>query len=257
MGILSKVGRIFFGLATAEMGVQTIYLRKSPYMMLPPHHYPPLVQAVAVYFLGILFVIAGVSIVCGKKGRPVSLMLGFVLLLIFCFYFIPNQFISGTYKDFVEWENAEKELALAGGAFVMASLYPEKTGSPLMVLLTKLIPLGTILFALPIICFGIYHFMGPQDVADYTPAWVPFKIFWAYFCGAALICSGIAIIFKIKPGLIATLLGIMILSWFIILHVPRVVASSSIYLGSEITSAVIALAYSGIAFVIAGKSKIR
>jgi hypothetical protein len=60
---------------------------------------------------------------------------------------------------------------------------------------------------------------------------------------------------KIKAGLAATLLGIMIFIWFIILHVPRVIASPVAYLGSEITSAFIALAYSGIAFVIAGAPK--
>jgi len=47
----------------------------------------------------------------------------------------------------------------------------------------------------------------------------------------------------------------MIFIWFTVLHIPRVIASPAAYLGSEITSAFIALAYSGIAFVIAGASK--
>ena len=59
----------------------------------------------------------------------------------------------------------------------------------------------------------------------------------------------------VKPGLVATLLGTMIFTWFIILHIPRVIASPVAYMGSEVTSALIALAYGGIAFVIAGTVK--
>ena len=49
----------------------------------------------------------------------------------------------------------------------------------------------------------------------------------------------------------------MIFTWFIILHIPRVIASPVAYIGSEVTSAFIALAYSGIAFAIAGAIKRR
>ena len=77
-------------------------------------------------------------------------------------------------------------------------------------------------------------------------------MFWMYFAGAALLGSGIAIILKIKTGLFATLLGAMIFIWFISLHVPRVIASPFADMGGEVTSAILALAYSGTAFVIAG-----
>jgi hypothetical protein len=73
--------------------------------------------------------------------------------------------------------------------------------------------------------------------------------------GVALVGSGIAIIFKIKTGLMAALLGTMIFSWFIILHIPRVIAAPLTDREGEVTSAFLALAYSGIAFAIAGAAK--
>jgi len=82
------------------------------------------------------------------------------------------------------------------------------------------------------------------------PSWIPFPIFWTYFAGAGLLASGLAIILKVKIRLAGTLLGTMILTWFVILHIPRVLDSSVAYLGSEVTSAFLALAYSGIAYVI-------
>jgi hypothetical protein len=253
---LFNIGRILYGLAMAGIGFQIIYYHDFPYWLLPPKHswIPGLV--IIAYIFGILFVLTGACIVFEKKTRTTSLLTGTVLLLIFCFYFIPYEFMdSSRYMHLLQWENAEKELAFCSGAFVIAGSYSETNEKTFYQSLGKLLPFGSILFSIPIISFGILHFLYAKNVADYVPSWVPNRLFWTYLAGTALIGLGLAIILKIKAGLAATLLGIMIFIWFIILHVPRVIASPVAYLGSEITSAFIALAYSGIAFVIAGASK--
>jgi hypothetical protein len=201
----------------------------------------------------VICTLAGLCILFKKWGGEASLLFGGLLLLLFVVYYIPYQFLtSSNYLNLGEWENALKELAFAGGAFVTAGIFPGNYKSPLLRFLQKLVCAGAILFAIPIICFGILHFMEAKDAATLVPAWIPGHLFWIYFCGAALIGSGISIILKIKTGLIAALLGLMIFLWFVLLHISRVVASPAAYLGSEITSAVMALAYSGIALVIAG-----
>ena len=253
---LSNVGRIFFGIAIAVIGFLTIYYSDFPYMLIPPKHSWIPGLAMLAYISGAMLMLAGACIVFEKKVRPISLLLGSVLLLIFCFYFIPYEFIvSSNYMHFGDWENAAKELALASGALVIAGGFSEKNETPLNRLLGKLSPFGAILFSITIISFGIDHFLFAKEAADYVPSWVPYHLFWMYFTGTALICSGLAIIFKIKPGLVATLLGTMIFTWFIILHIPRVIASPFADIGDEVTSAFLALAYSGIAFVIAGSIK--
>ena len=253
---LSKIGRIFYGIAIAEIGVQTIYCHDFPYMLLPPNHISIPGLAILSYIAGILFVLAGACIVFEKKARPISLLSGTVLLLIFCFYYIPYEFMATkNYMHFGELENAAKELALACGAFVVAGCFPEKNKNPLERFFGKLIPLGAIVFSITIISFGINHFLYAKDAAAYMPSWIPSHMFWIYLAGVALIGAGIAIIFKIKTGLIAILLGTMIFTWFIILHVPKVIAAPVADRGDEVTSAFLALAYSGIAFVIAGAAK--
>lgn len=256
MGNLSIAGRIFFGIAIACIGFLTIYYSDFPYMLIPPKHLwiPGLVML--AYISGALLILAGACIVFEKRARSISLLLGTVLLLIFCFYFIPYEFmVSSNYMHLLDWENAEKELALSGGAFVIAGCFSEKNETSLNRFLGKLIPLGPILFSIPIISFGILHFLYAKDVSDYVPPWVPNRLFWTYLAGTGLLGSGLAIILKIKPGPAAALLGTMIFIWFIILHIPRVIISPVAYMGSEVTSAFIALAYSGIAFVIAGATK--
>jgi hypothetical protein len=253
---LSVAGRIFYGIAIAGMGFQTVYDKDFPYMLIPPNHSWLPGFTVLVFIFGIMFILAGACIVFKKRPGPVSLLLGSVLLLIFCFYFIPYEFIANpNYMHFGEWENAAKELALASGAFVIAGCFPEKNGNSLTSFLGKLTPPGIIFFSITIISFGVDHFIYGKDAAGYVPSWIPDRVFWIYFAGVALLGSGIAIILKIKTGLMAALLGAMIFIWFIILHIPKVIAAPFADMGAEVTSAFLALAYSGIAFVIAGAAK--
>jgi len=200
------------------------------------------------YISGALLVLAGVLIVLKKKTIPVALCLGVVLVLIFCFYHVPYELIAtSNYMEPIAWDNALKELALSGGAFVIAGNSSKKKKTS-----QKLITFGSILFAIPITCFGILHFLYAKGVAEYISSWIPCHLSWTYLAGSALLSSGVAIMLKIKLRLAATLLGTMIFIWFVILHSPKVIASRFADMGSEATSALLALAYSGIAFVIAG-----
>jgi uncharacterized membrane protein YphA (DoxX/SURF4 family) len=92
-------------------------------------------------------------------------------------------------------------------------------------------------------------------VETLVPSWIPWHSFWTYFAGIALIASGFAIIINIKARLAAFLLGIMIFIWLAVLHLPRGIADPHIGHGNELRSVFESLAFSGIAFVLAGTSK--
>ena len=232
------MGRIFYGIAITAMGILTIYYRRLPYMMIPSKHRWLSDHVLWIYISGGLLLLAGICIVFEKKLKQVALLLGALLLLIFLFYFIPYELmVSPDYKHFGDWENAAKELSLAGGALVLAG--------------RRVAPLGVALFALTIISYSIDHFLYAKEAVGYVPSWIPNHIFWLYFTGAALFCSGIAILLNIKRRLAATLLGIMILIWVVILHIPYALSAPLASNEGEVTSAFLALAYCGTAFVIA------
>lgn len=67
--------------------------------------------------------------------------------------------------------------------------------------------------------------------------------------------AGLAILLKIRVRLFATLLGTMIFTWILILHIPKAVAAGLGDGGVEVTSLFLALAYCGTAFWIAGAKK--
>jgi uncharacterized membrane protein YphA (DoxX/SURF4 family) len=88
--------------------------------------------------------------------------------------------------------------------------------------LDKITQIGRFFFAIPMIVFGIQHFMYAQFVAELVPSWIPGALFWTYFSGVALFCSGLGIFLNLMTRLAAGLLGSMIFIWIIVLHIPRV-----------------------------------
>jgi uncharacterized membrane protein YphA (DoxX/SURF4 family) len=154
------------------------------------------------------------------------------------------------------WTDPLKELALCGGAFVIAGAVSAKeesidNRSSLIRILEKLIPAGKIFFSIMLIAFGIAHFLYIDNVATLVPAWIPGHIFWTYFAAVALIGSGAAMILNFKLRLVAILTSVMIFLWFLVLHIPRAIADPYDRQGNEITSVFEALGFSGIALVIA------
>jgi hypothetical protein len=57
-------------------------------------------------------------------------------------------------------------------------------------------------------------------------------------------------IFRVQARLAATLLGAMILTWVIVLHIPRAIADPYSGVGGEWSSVFVALAESGVAFIL-------
>ena len=123
--------------------------------------------------------------------------------------------------------------------------------SSLISLLEKIIPFGGVFMCITMISFGIDHLLYTEGVSTLVPVWIPGRMFWTYFAGVALIGSGITIILRIQLKLSALLLALMILIWFLILHIPRAVADPYSLQGNEVSSVFEAFGFSGIAYLIA------
>ncbi len=81
---------------------------------------------------------------------------------------------------------------------------------------------GTLLLAVPMFYFEVLHLSNGQAVSHLVPLWIPFRLFWAYFTGTALIASGFAIILRKQDRLAAFLLGEMLLSFVFLIHAPNI-----------------------------------
>jgi uncharacterized membrane protein len=258
---LVLAGRKAFGICLIGVGAQHLFYRNFDPVFLPDASSWLPFQAPLAIFWGLILILAGLGILLEKKAKEISLVLGGVFFAFFLFCHVPYQiFYSAHGNNLGYWTKALKELAFSGGAFAIAGSYSDgasKNSSLVLAFLEKFIPFGAAFFSITMICFGIDHFNGPEYIAALVPEWIPYRTFWAYFTGAALICSGVAIIIKFKLKLAANLLGAMIFIWFIVLHIPRAIAEPFENRGNEVTSVFQSFGFSGVAFIIAGASVFR
>jgi uncharacterized membrane protein len=253
----NKLWRSFFAIGLAAIAVQQLTYADFRPVILPPAFPAWLTHRLIWTWIFSIAIIAACAVIIFEiKARTVSLILGSILLLFVLLFQIPGQLSGSNFRHIGVWTDTFKELTLSGGAFIVAGSLPrESSASGLIKLLEKLIPLGKYFLAITMVVFGIDHFLYPDFVATLVPNWIPGHLFWTYFAGVALIASGLCIILNIKRQLAAKLLGIMIFIWLIILHIPRAIADPHSGNGNELTSVFEALAFSGIAFILAGKER--
>jgi len=80
--------------------------------------------------------------------------------------------------------------------------------------------LGKLMYAGPMAMFGIFHLMGANDMTGMVPGYLPAPIFFVYLTGLALILAAVAIIIGKKAKLATQLLGLMLLLFAVLLHLP-------------------------------------
>jgi uncharacterized membrane protein len=244
-------GRIFFALGLIGIGCQHFFFGQFIPLVAPiwPKAIPG--RLFWVYLVGAILIAGGGAILAGVKARLAATLVGALFLLSFVLLHVPGNLMARAFS--VEgWADALTALTLAGGCLVAAGTLPQPAeGSGRSIAwLDKLIPLGMYPLAFMVIVFGADHFIHMKFVASLVPAWIPGHAFWTYFAGTALIASGVAMITRIKARLAATMLGVMLLTWVLVLHIPRAIADPYSGIGGEWTSVFEALAESGIAFIL-------
>ncbi|SPE37491.1 DoxX [Candidatus Sulfopaludibacter sp. SbA3] len=249
---LNPIGRIFYAAGLIGIGIQHWIFADFIPVMIPfwPSWIPG--RAFWVYALGAALIGAGAAILFGIQARRVAAILGAAILVLVVIDDIPARLIANP-GNLAAWTNSFKALTMGGGAWMVA-LSLSHAKSPLTQRLEALMPVGRFFLPITVIVFGIDHFIYTVFVASLVPSWIPGSYFWTYFAGVALIAAGVGIILKILERWAALLLGVMIFLWLIMLHIPRAIADPHTGKGNEWTSVCEALAFSGIAFLLAVRS---
>jgi uncharacterized membrane protein len=199
---------------------------------------------------GLIFVISAVAMLAAFKPRVAALLLAVMLFVLFVGQRLTR--LLPHLHDPGPWTSAAEVLCLCGGALIVAGTFPAER-PPLIrddKAVSKIIVLGRYIFALPLIVFGVQHYLYAQFVATLVPAWIPARLFWAYFVGVAFCATALAVVTQIRARTATFLLGLMFFLWVLIVHAPRVAAAS--HNGNEWTSLVVALAMCGSSWALAG-----
>ena len=243
MNGLVRIGRVVFAVAMMCFGALYMVYASWVGKVVPGPPWSAGYRWMA-WIIAIAFFAVGVCLVVQWKGRTAATLLGVALLWRALSAYLIG--LLGHLRDPGPWTSGFELVALGGAALVLAATFPsDREGSAGV--LDKFFAVGRYLFALALVVFGVQHFLYAGFVATIVPAWIPGKLFWAYFVGVAFFAAALSIVNGKKAKLASTLLGVMFLTWVVIVHMPRVAAAP--HNGNEWTSEFVALAMGGASFL--------
>jgi len=111
---------------------------------------------------------------------------------------------------------------LAGAIFLLAGFVAIRRR--LLFNLADVSVLARVFVPVPLAVFGAEHFASANFMKDMVPNWIPGHLFWIYFVGSALFAAAISILTMKYVRLSASLLGLMLFLFVVLLHVPNVIA---------------------------------
>jgi uncharacterized membrane protein len=253
MNAIAAIGRIFFAIAIAGFGIQHLILKGVVVgvELTPP--WPPS-HLVWGLIVGAVMVLCGLCIALNRLAVPACYLLTALFVNALVLLDLPR--IMTKMMDLTERTRFFETLAFAAGALIVAGV-AAKGGriSAVWRAIQILALIGTWLFAISMIVFGISHFLVPSFIAALIPKWIPWPLVLAYSTGAAFILAAAAIVTRILARTAAFLLGLMLLAWVAVLHGPRIYAALSN--GAEWNSGLVALGIAGCAFALCGSTAVR
>lgn len=200
------------------------------------------------HLAGFAMLAAGVCILARIRPRAAAILIGLIGLASVAALHLPRSLASGGFGD--EWSNVLKWLAMATGAFVLATELPggerQAAGERAVARLAAAAPwaLGAFMVAA-----AYLHVRFAEFVAMLIPEYIPWREFWTYFTAVALAAGGIGLVVPATARLAGLLTSLMIFLWFLLLHTPRMLADPSGPVGwSEMAES---LGFAAIAFLLA------
>lgn len=156
---LSRLGRAFFAAAMAAFGLQYLIhaLAASAPALGPPWIPAPHFSG---YVSAIILVAAAAGIATATLARCSAISLAILFWVRALLAYVPR--LVANIHDPGPWTSGSELLALCGAALVLAGVRK----------------LGRILFAAPLLVFGVQHFLYAHFIATLVPAWIPGRLFW-------------------------------------------------------------------------------
>ena len=248
---LLRIGRYFLAVPLLAFAIQ--YLVFGKYLGgLPPM--PPWAQGAGfgAYPVGTLLLVTSTTIFINRRVRLLSIVTG--AWFVFCFFVFHLQHAGSVWGNGTDRTRALETLCIGVGLLALAALAPAEGSVALSAGANRKLLLGSrMTFGVSMAIFGWQHFMYAQFLVNLVQTWLPAHAFWIYFTGTAMMAAGLAIATGILTRIAGIWLGIMFASWFLTLHLPRVLAA--IHNQDEITSMFVALAFAGVSLIFAASTE--
>ena len=113
----------------------------------------------------------------------------------------------------------------AGILMLLIALWAAKTDIAQASGLDKVVALSNLCFAVPLAIFGGLHLAAAEFLMSMVPSYMPWRLFWAYFFGFALLAASLSIATKIQVRWSGLLFGIAMFSFVVMMDIPGALAN--------------------------------
>jgi uncharacterized membrane protein len=128
---------------------------------------------------------------------------------------------------FFELSRTAFSMSTAGLVLLVIGLWAAKRDIAQDRGLDKIVALNNLCFAIPLAVFGALHLADEKSLLALVPKYMPWRMFWVYFVGVALIAASLSIATKIQVRWSGLLFGIMMFLFVAMLHFPGAVKTGS------------------------------
>jgi len=125
---------------------------------------------------------------------------------------------------FFEFSRTALSMCSAGILLFLIALWAARADVARARGLDKIVALSNLCFAIPLAVFGALHLSSVDSVLPLVPSYMPWRLFWAYFVGCALLAASVSIATKIQVRWSGLLFGIMMFAFVAMLIIPGVFA---------------------------------
>jgi uncharacterized membrane protein len=126
---------------------------------------------------------------------------------------------------FFAMDRTPASMCIAGVLMFLIALWAAKDDFARACGLDKIVALGNLCFAIPLAVFGALHLSAARGLMNMVPAYMPWRLFVAYFVGCALLATSLSIATKIQVRWSGLLFGTMMFLFVGMLMIPGAIAN--------------------------------
>ncbi len=144
---------------------------------------------------------------------------------------------------------AALSMSAAGAALLVIGLWAAKNDMAQARGIDRIVALTHVCFAVPLAVFGAEHLSSHGSMLALVPSYMPWRMFWVYFVGCALIAASLSIATRRLVRWSGLLFGAMMFLFVAMLHLPGALAA-----GGRIPWTIVAreMCFGGAGWVLAG-----
>ncbi len=214
---LVVLGPTLFASPLAAFGAEHLSIASAISQVVPKWIPAPLFW---VYLVGLALLAAALSLVIRRHVVLTAGLLAAMFLIFVVTIHLPN--VVANPRNRILWAVMLRDTSFAAGALALAG---STSATALRTTRRWLIIAGRVLFGLPILVFGVEHFLHPEfapgvPLAKITPGWFPFRFFCADVVGAVLLVAGFSVLLNKWSRLAAAMVGVAMVVLTLGLYLP-------------------------------------